>query len=70
MESSDKNPYIYGQLVLFKMSRQSNREKTAFSTNGGFTGGSDNKESTCNAGDLGLIPGLERSPGEETGYSL
>ena len=22
------------------------------------------KESTCNAGDLGLIPGLERSPGE------
>ena len=29
----------------------------------GFSGGSDNKESTCNAGDLGLIPGLGRSPG-------
>ena len=29
----------------------------------GFPGGSDGKESTCNAGDLGLIPGLERSPG-------
>ena len=29
-----------------------------------FPGGSDNKESTCNAGDLGLIPGLGRSPGE------
>ena len=25
---------------------------------GGFPGGSDGKESTCNAGDLGLIPGL------------
>ena len=29
---------------------------------GGFHGGSDGKESTCNVGDLGLIPGLERSP--------
>jgi len=27
-------------------------------------GDSDGKESTCNAGDLGLIPGSERSPGE------
>ena len=27
-----------------------------------FPGGSDYKESTWNAGDLGLIPGLERSP--------
>jgi len=26
--------------------------------------GSDSKESTCNAGDLGSIPGLRRSPGE------
>ena len=30
---------------------------------GGFPGGSDGKESVCSAGDLGLIPGLERSPG-------
>ena len=29
----------------------------------GFPGGSDGKESICNAGDLGLIPGLGRSPG-------
>ena len=28
----------------------------------GFPGGSDSKESACNAGNLGLIPGLERSP--------
>jgi len=27
-------------------------------------GGSDSKESTCNTGDLGSIPGLGRSPGE------
>ena len=29
-----------------------------------FPGGSVGKESTCNAGDLGLIPGSGRSPGE------
>ena len=29
----------------------------------GFPGGPDGKESTCNAGDLGLIPELGRSPG-------
>ena len=29
-----------------------------------FTGGSDGKESACNAGDLGSIPGWGRSPGE------
>ena len=28
------------------------------------------KESTCNEGDLGLIPGLGRSPGEGNGYPL
>ena len=30
----------------------------------GFPGGSAGKESACNAGDLGSIPGLGRSPGE------
>ena len=34
----------------------------------GFPGGSHDKESTCNVGDLGLIPGLGRSPREENGY--
>ena len=33
----------------------------------GFPGSSDCKESICNKGDLGLIPGLGRSPGEENG---
>ena len=35
-----------------------------------FPGGSDGKESTGNARDLGLIPGLARSPGERNGYPL
>ena len=33
-----------------------------------FPGGSDGKESACNAGDLGSIPGLEKSPGERNSY--
>ena len=33
----------------------------------GFPGGSDGKESTCNAGDQGSIPGLRGSPGEGHG---
>ena len=33
-----------------------------------FPCGSVGKESACNAGDLGLLPGLERFPGEEKGY--
>ena len=36
----------------------------------GFLGGSDGKESACNVGDVGLIPGLERSPGEGNGNPL
>ena len=36
----------------------------------GFPGGSDNKESTCNAGDLGSIPGLGRLPGKGDGNPL
>jgi len=33
-------------------------------------GGSDGKETTCNTGDLGSIPGLGRSPGEGNGNPL
>ena len=36
----------------------------------GFPSGLPGKESACNAGDLGLIPGLGRSPGEGKGYPL
>ena len=37
---------------------------TATRTYKGFPGGSDSKESACNAGDPDLIPGSDRSPGE------
>ena len=36
----------------------------------GFPGGSNSKESACNAGDLGSIPGLGRSPGGGHGNPL
>ena len=36
----------------------------------GFPCGSAGKESICNVGDLGLIPGVGGSPGEGKGYQL
>ena len=36
----------------------------------GFPDGSEGKESTCNVGDLGSVPGLGRSPGGGHGYPL
>ena len=36
----------------------------------GFPDGSDGKESACNVGDLGSIPGSRRSPGEGNEYPL
>ena len=38
--------------------------------NQGFPSGSDSKESACNVGDQGSIPGLGRFPGEGNGYPL
>ena len=37
---------------------------------GGLLGGSDSKEFACSAGDLGLMPGSGRSPGEGNGNPL
>ena len=37
---------------------------------GGLPGALDGKESTCNAGDPGSIPGLGRSPGKRNGTPL
>ena len=36
----------------------------------GFPGGSEDKESACNEGDQGSIPGSGRPPGKENGYPL
>ena len=41
-----------------------------FSESLGFPSGSDGKESACNVGDWGSIPGSGRSPGEGNGYLL
>ena len=43
---------------------------SSFSYSFNFPGGSNGKESACNAGDLNLIPGLGRAPGEGNGYPL
>ena len=51
-------PYVFS--LLFTETRQCE----------GFPGSSAGKESTCNAGDLGSVPGLRRSPGEGKGYPL
>ena len=45
-------------------------EKAFAGGDGCFPGGSDCEESACNAGDLGLIPGLGRSPGGGHGNPL
>ena len=47
---------------------KNNTELGRFGT--GFPGGSHSKESACNAGDLGSIPGSERPPGEGNGNPL
>ena len=43
---------------------------TATDREEGFPCGSAGKESACNVGDLGSVPGLGRSPGEGKGYPL
>ena len=45
-------------------------QKTTYWVPMGFPCGSAGKESACNAGDLGSIPGLGKSPGEGKGYPL
>ena len=42
----------------------------SISTSKGFSGSSVGKESTCNAGGPGLIPGSRRSDGEGIGYAF
>ena len=45
-------------------------QSTGASASTGFPGGSTGKEPSCSVGDLGLTPGLGRSPGEGSGYPL
>ena len=52
------------------LTHMSEMEYLFFNVCKGFPCGSADKESACSAGDLGLIPGLGRSPGEGNGYPL
>ena len=62
MSSHSRHPYLAsdfrGKIFILSLS------------NMGFPCGSAGKESACNVGDLGLIPGLGRSPGEGNSYPL
>ena len=49
------------------LKNQSLRAELVFGKEVGFPGGSDGKESVCDVGDLGLIPGSGRSPGRRNG---
>ena len=46
------------------------RKNSGLSSCLGFPGGSDSEKSACNTKDLGLIPGLRRSPAEGNGNPL
>ena len=56
--------------VAKSRTRLSNFTFTLLQVSLGFPGDSDGKESVCNEGDLGSIPGLGKSPGEGIGYPL
>ena len=57
-------------MVLRCMGQTFCRRASNWKLSGIFPGGSVGKESACNAGDLGLIPGLGGSPGEGDDYPL
>ena len=57
--------------ISFQWSLLKRLSSSSSSSSDHFTfGASTGKESACNAGDLGSIPGLGRSPGEKKGYPL
>ena len=69
----------YVKLLNFFVAFSTKQKFVAFSTNSflrgaevgkGFPGGSDGRESACSAGDLGLICGLGRYPGERNSSPL
>ena len=61
---------IFSWIDLILGHKTSHNKVRKVETTSGFPGGSDGKESSCNAGDLGSIPGLERSPGGGHGNPL
>ena len=58
---------MMSRLVITFLPRSKHLLISSISLCKGFLGSSDGKESACNVGDLGSIPGLGRSPGEGNG---
>ena len=63
--------FIWWYIQIYRKIYEKQEEyRWAYKYRWGFHDGSDGKESACNAGDLGSIPGLGRPPGEGNGYPL
>ena len=63
--------FLHLEYMVYLLPDHQNKASIAKShTFGGFPGGSDGKESACNSGDLGSVPGSGRSPGEGVGNPL
>ena len=67
-----KNPPAMQETPVWFLGREDlwRRDRLPTPASLGFPCGSAGKESACNAGDLGSIPRLERSPGKVKGYPL
>ena len=63
-------PLIYKTLIIYKLTPFKCSLYIEFTHTKGFPGGSNSKESVCNARDMGLIPKSGRSPGEGNGNLL
>ena len=68
-EDNDEEMWIYMQENIISW-QESKNSISSLSELNGFSHDSDRRESICNAGDPGSIPGSERSPEEENGYTL
>ena len=70
--SSVKNPPLIQKTLVWFLGQEDLLKKgwATHSSILGFPVAQAGKESACNAGDLGSIPGLGRSPGEGNGYPL
>ena len=65
-----KDPPVMQETLVQFLEDPQEKERLPIPIFLGFLGGSDDKESACNARDLGSTPGLGRSPGEGHGNSL
>ena len=70
VDKGKKLPWVLLLNLRFEENMFSVKLSLCYTRLWGFSGVSDNKESACNAGDLGSIPGSGRSPGEGNGYPL